>query len=115
MCPVPVGAVAHGSYRPQTFRYGRGDMLLLYTDGVSEARDAHGAFYPLAEQAATWSWSGPDQLVANIEADLRAFVRGAIADDMAMAAVQREAPPARSSGDDRSRNGHAAVTWAGRG
>jgi serine phosphatase RsbU (regulator of sigma subunit) len=114
--PLGLGAVARGSYRPKTFRYAPGDVLLLYTDGISEARDSHGAFYPLAKQAAAWSWCGPDQLVANIEADLRAYVGGAVADDMAMVAVQRERPPsARDSGDDRSENGHAAVAWAGRG
>jgi serine phosphatase RsbU (regulator of sigma subunit) len=32
-----------------------GDSVLLYTDGVSEAYDAHGRPYPLAERAATLS------------------------------------------------------------
>ena len=31
---------------------GDGDQLLLYTDGVSEARDADGRFFPLAQVTA---------------------------------------------------------------
>jgi serine phosphatase RsbU (regulator of sigma subunit) len=28
-----------------------GEQLPLYTDGVTEARDEHGTFYPLADRA----------------------------------------------------------------
>ena len=35
------------------FPFRRGDRLLLFTDGVSEARGADGTFFPLAESAAT--------------------------------------------------------------
>ncbi|MFF7191683.1 PP2C family protein-serine/threonine phosphatase [Streptomyces sp. NPDC008222] len=35
---------------PLTFRFAPGDRLVLYTDGVTEARDCMGSFYP--------SWSG---------------------------------------------------------
>ncbi|MGW3463959.1 SpoIIE family protein phosphatase, partial [Streptomyces olivaceoviridis] len=31
-----------------------GDTLLLYTDGLIEARDATGSFYPVLERAAAW-------------------------------------------------------------
>lgn len=101
--PLGLGTLDSASYHPHTFRYAPGDVLLLYTDGVSEARDAHGTFYPLARRAAAWSRSAPAQLVANLEADLSGYVPGALADDMAMIAVRREglsavARPARGTG-----------------
>ena len=46
-------------YDPQTFPYHSGDILLLYTDGVTEARDAQGTFYPLTQRAAAWASLGP--------------------------------------------------------
>ncbi|MGW2835558.1 SpoIIE family protein phosphatase [Streptomyces sp. NPDC001286] len=38
-------------HRPRRFRFQPGDHLLFYTDGVTETRDAAGAFFPLA----TWA------------------------------------------------------------
>jgi hypothetical protein len=103
--PLGFGALADGSYRPETFRYAPGDVLLLYTDGISEARNALRTFYPLTRRAAAWAWCGPGQLIANIEADLRAYVPGGLTDDMAMVAVRRE--PAGSAGQrpHRGRSG----------
>ena len=41
---------------------GGGDQLLLYTDGVSEARDADGRFFPLAQVTAdAVRGTGPDR------------------------------------------------------
>ena len=97
--PLGLGAMAHDPYHPRTFRYEPGDVLLLHTDGVSEARDAHGTFYPLARRVAAWTSCDPAQLVANIESDLRAYVPGELADDMAMVAVRREDTPDRDSPD----------------
>jgi len=87
-----LGSLAEAAYRPQTFPFGYLDTLLMYTDGVIEARDQGGQFYPLARRAAAWTGRAPAELVADISADVRAFVPGWPADDLAMIAVRREEP-----------------------
>ncbi|HTA10590.1 MAG TPA: PP2C family protein-serine/threonine phosphatase [Streptosporangiaceae bacterium] len=45
--PLGLLDLADGWCRASMIPVGRGDQLLLYTDGVSEARDAAGRFFPL--------------------------------------------------------------------
>ncbi|MFJ3338181.1 PP2C family protein-serine/threonine phosphatase [Streptomyces sp. NPDC086766] len=67
-----------------------GAVLLLYTDGVTEARGPSGAFYPLADRLRRWTALPPDALLTAVHADLRRYVGGArLADDVAMVAVRR--------------------------
>ncbi|MFG2875389.1 PP2C family protein-serine/threonine phosphatase [Streptomyces sp. NPDC048337] len=74
----------------QTFDFGEGEVLLLYTDGVLEARDRSGAFYPLAERAAAWSGLHPRVLLERLCEDLLAHATGnTLGDDAAMVAVER--------------------------
>ena len=55
---LPLGLGAGGE--PVTFPWRAGDRVLLYTDGLSEARDERGRFLPLLELAPTLSASQPD-------------------------------------------------------
>ncbi|MFM9370684.1 PP2C family protein-serine/threonine phosphatase [Streptomyces sp. Da 82-17] len=50
---LPLGLGVHGGEPPEPYevRFAPGEQLLLYTDGVTEARDAAGCFYPLQERA----------------------------------------------------------------
>ncbi|WP_432043395.1 PP2C family protein-serine/threonine phosphatase [Streptomyces cadmiisoli] len=50
---LPLGLGAHGGEGPKPYRvpFEPGEQVLLYTDGVTETRNAHGAFYPLGERA----------------------------------------------------------------
>jgi serine phosphatase RsbU (regulator of sigma subunit) len=77
------------SYQPETVSFQPGDTLLLYTDGVSEARNHNGEFFPLAERAARWSGEGPEQLLRHLTAELRAYVGGPLHDDIALVALER--------------------------
>jgi serine phosphatase RsbU (regulator of sigma subunit) len=109
--PLGLGAMSDNRYEPQTFPFAPGDVLLLYTDGVTEARDARGTFYPLAQRAAAWAGLGPTHLLASIEADLREYVPpDALADDMAMVALRREGPDPPGRGHGRADGSHYALT-----
>ncbi|MBT2385864.1 serine/threonine-protein phosphatase [Streptomyces sp. ISL-11] len=78
-------------YAVETFGFEAGDLLLLYTDGVIEARDADGAFFPLAERAASWSDSTPEECVRRLREALTAHVHGHLGDDVAAVVIRREA------------------------
>jgi serine phosphatase RsbU (regulator of sigma subunit) len=71
-----------------------GDTLLLYTDGLIEARDVVGAFYPLAERLRDWTRYAPNELLQAIHTDLLHHVHDRLVDDVAMVAIQRTARPA---------------------
>jgi serine phosphatase RsbU (regulator of sigma subunit) len=66
-----------------------GDMLVLYTDGVIEARSPSGAFYPLAERVASFPTSSPDTLLHHIHRDLLTHIGGHPADDAALLVIER--------------------------
>ncbi|GAA2582844.1 PP2C family protein-serine/threonine phosphatase [Actinomadura fulvescens] len=73
-----------------TVRLREGDRLLLYTDGVTEARDAGGRFYPLADRVAGLYDESPRGLVGKLVDDLRAHVGGRLHDDAALLLVRSE-------------------------
>lgn len=82
------GPEAPAHAEPATVPLPRGETLLLYTDGVSEARDASGAFYPLAHRLAALGTTAPDRLVSFLAQDVRAYA-GPLADDLAVLALTR--------------------------
>ncbi|MGY5058810.1 PP2C family protein-serine/threonine phosphatase [Streptomyces sp. 900105755] len=81
---------AGGCYTSATFPFEYGHRLLLYTDGVSEARNADGDFYPLAERATAWADQAPGPLVEQLATDVRAYTGGRLEDDLAMIVLQRD-------------------------
>jgi serine phosphatase RsbU (regulator of sigma subunit) len=87
--PLGLGGLATPDYIVETFRFEVGDILLLYTDGVIEARNADGAFYPLADRVARWRDCNPESLLLRIREDLLAHAGGSLDDDAAMVAIQR--------------------------
>ncbi|MFI6155752.1 PP2C family protein-serine/threonine phosphatase [Kitasatospora sp. NPDC051170] len=66
-----------------------GHTLLLYTDGVSEARDAAGTFYPLTTRLAALGPATPDRVVSFLAQDVHTFA-GLLADDLAVLALTPE-------------------------
>lgn len=66
-----------------------GATLLLYTDGLSEARDADGVFYDPAERLRGRIFPGPEELLSALTDDVRLHTGGVTTDDMALLAVVR--------------------------
>lgn len=89
--PLGLGNLGDAVRSPDTAEFHIGDTLLLYTDGLVEARDPAGAFYPLQERirAGGWARLAPDELVETIRGDLERHVRRRLSDDVAIAAIQR--------------------------
>jgi serine phosphatase RsbU (regulator of sigma subunit) len=83
---LPLGLGAHGEPGPQPFQvaFEPGDQLLFYTDGVTEARDRTGLFYPLDERARFLKDPDPDAALTAIRQDLMAHVEAPLHDDAAM-------------------------------
>lgn len=61
-----------------------GEQLLLYTDGVSEARDANGDFYPLGERAYLLKQADAQDALDALREDLVRHTAGPPHDDAAM-------------------------------
>nr|WP_245694283.1 PP2C family protein-serine/threonine phosphatase [Streptomyces abyssalis] len=87
--PLGLGGMITADYHVDGFELEAGDLLLLYTDGITEARDSSGRFYPLAERITEWSVSGPDALLQRLRRDLRHHVGGPLDDDAAVIAIER--------------------------
>ncbi|OIJ68362.1 PP2C family protein-serine/threonine phosphatase [Streptomyces mangrovisoli] len=83
------GAFGIAAYDVQTFPFEAGDLLLLYTDGVIEARNGDGHFYPLAERAPQWTGNDPAEVLRLLQDDLLVHVRGHLGDDAAVVAIRR--------------------------
>ncbi|MFI9774494.1 PP2C family protein-serine/threonine phosphatase [Streptomyces sp. NPDC051956] len=88
---LPLGMGGLGSWpdRASETEFPSGATLLLYTDGLSEARDAEGTFYDPAARLAGRMFSGPDPLLAALAAEVRRHTGGGTTDDMALLAVRR--------------------------
>ncbi|WP_157845566.1 PP2C family protein-serine/threonine phosphatase [Kitasatospora phosalacinea] len=83
--PLGLGHLAGPAGPPATVPLPPGRTLLLHTDGLTEARDRTGAFYPLAARLATLPATGPDAVVAFLDRDVRRHA-GSLTDDVAVLA-----------------------------
>lgn len=83
---LPLGLGAHGSEGPKPYRvdFAPGEQLLLYTDGVTEARDAGGVFYPLGDRADLLKEPDADRALQALREDLVRHAAGPLHDDAAM-------------------------------
>ncbi|MFI7341144.1 PP2C family protein-serine/threonine phosphatase [Streptomyces sp. NPDC050085] len=83
---LPLGLGMHGGDEPVTYTvpFASGDQILLYTDGVSEARDGAGDFYPLAERFGLLKDPDAEAALETLRTDLVHHVTGPLHDDAAM-------------------------------
>ncbi|MFG2777880.1 PP2C family protein-serine/threonine phosphatase [Streptomyces prunicolor] len=94
--PLGLGELAHMDGPPPTLRItlAPGETLLVVTDGVTEARDGAGVFYPLKSRVAEGvsadpRLADPDRLVAYVRDGTLRHSGGHLADDTTVFAVRR--------------------------
>src|SRR5262249_36386420 len=89
---LPVGVFSEQEFSSHTVRLRPGDALLLYTDGLSESRDLHGAEYGverLTDLALAIRGSSPREMIRACLQDLNKFSGGApMLDDLTMMAIR---------------------------
>ncbi|MFC8519774.1 PP2C family protein-serine/threonine phosphatase [Streptomyces sp. NPDC057257] len=87
----PLGLRALTGHTPglQVLPFADGDQLLLYTDGVTEARDRGRAFYPLHEGLARHACDDPARTLAALHDELLAHVGGRLHDDAALLLIRK--------------------------
>ncbi|MFE9249351.1 PP2C family protein-serine/threonine phosphatase [Streptomyces sp. NPDC007088] len=89
--PLGLGSLTPGAWTAERHAFGAGETLLLYTDGVIEARDRTGAFYPLSERLPrlALTHATADEVVRDVVADLLRHTGGQLHDDAALLTAQR--------------------------
>ncbi len=94
--PLGMADLAPGTGPPPTLTVtlAPDETLLITTDGVTEARDAHGRFYDLTDQlvrevSADPRTADPARLVARVRDSVMRHSRGRLADDTTVFAVRR--------------------------
>jgi serine phosphatase RsbU (regulator of sigma subunit) len=94
---LPLGMSELGSWpdRAQEIPFPYGATLLLYTDGLTEARDVHGVFYDPVTELQGRVFREPEVLLTALMDDVRRHTGGGATDDLALLAVRR--PPVASS------------------
>ncbi|MFI9625932.1 PP2C family protein-serine/threonine phosphatase [Streptomyces sp. NPDC052042] len=101
--PLGLGELGGEKAEITTHPLRTGEVVLLYTDGVSEARNTEGELYPLAERLAGRFGDGcgtpdPSALVSFLRADTEQWSTGAADDRAAIALVLLEVPEAGRPG-----------------
>jgi serine phosphatase RsbU (regulator of sigma subunit) len=88
----PVGMFSHAQYTRETVEIEPGDFLVMYTDGISEAKNGRGQLFKeaggLQHLLQRFNGQTVDSLVDAIRSGVRAFTEGAPqSDDIAVLAV----------------------------
>lgn len=98
--PLGVGVRPDDGPVPYSVPFGPGDQMLLYTDGVTEARDHTGTFYPLGQRAHFLKDPDPEAALEALRTDLVQHTEGPLHDDAAMLLLRfRDPGPAFAAFD----------------
>ncbi|MDT0573777.1 PP2C family protein-serine/threonine phosphatase [Streptomyces sp. DSM 3412] len=98
--PLGLAELAPRGPRTVTVRLAADETLLLVTDGVTEARDGRGVFFPLREYLTRALAAGtpaldPESLVRLVRDGVLAHTGGVLDDDTTIFAVRRASEPVR--------------------
>lgn len=102
-------ALAPGARTPVSVPFASGDQLLCYTDGISEARDKSGTFYPLTRVGELLTADNQEVALERLQGDVVRYVGRALDDDAALMLIR----PARSAMLRDVRPGALPVSRAG--
>ncbi|MFG3308732.1 PP2C family protein-serine/threonine phosphatase [Streptomyces wuyuanensis] len=104
---LPLGLGIHAGNRPEPHseRFTPGDQILLYTDGVSEARDGAGRFYPLEDRGGLLKDPDSESALQALRADLVLHAQGPLHDDAAMLLIRHHDADVSGTGGRRSPGG----------
>ena len=87
----------------ERLRLHAGDLLLLYTDGITEARNAAGEEFGETRLAAAlkrWGQAPAEEFLQHLEAELRSFTGdGALQDDLTLVAIKEKQAPVAEAGN----------------
>jgi serine phosphatase RsbU (regulator of sigma subunit) len=89
--PLGLADLVTSRPRPYAVKFALGDRMLFYTDGIIEARDQAGRFYPLIDRVGVLGSADPQEALDRLRADVLAHVGGPLTDDAAMLLVGRRA------------------------
>jgi len=91
--PLGLAELVTTHRQPYSVPFGPGDQLLFYTDGVSEARDDRGDFYPLDQRGpSSLGALDPTTALDRLFSDIRHYVGHDLTDDCLALIVGRCAP-----------------------
>lgn len=98
--PLGLAPLAATARIPVTVPFGPGDQMLFYTDGVSEARDRAGEFYPLGRCPALLAGDDPGAVLERLQGDVVRHVGHALLDDAAMLLIRHPGSVRAAAGPD---------------
>ncbi|EFG64926.1 serine phosphatase [Streptomyces sp. SPB074] len=110
--PLGMGELGAWPDRAEIIDFPPGATLLLYTDGLSEARDARGRFYDPVARLGGRTFPHPRALLTTLTEEVLRYTGGATTDDMALLAVRRPEPPADATTGETAATGETATTGA---
>ena len=93
-CSPPLGLGLPGITQriPYTVALRPGEPVLLYTDGLSEARNRAGEFFPLTACTSLQTPTEPSVLLNRLTAEVTSYVSHQPDDDIALLLIERTAP-----------------------
>ncbi len=90
--PVPPLSLIPGSTTPQvaSFRVRRDDVVLMFSDGMTDARNVHGEFFGVADSLVRVAARAAtvEECADGVLDELRSFVEGDLEDDVALVALR---------------------------